>query len=278
MNIDATPIAPERLEQQLASRRKTLSVFLGRVAKTAEISELQWDTAALTALCARAGLEAEACQHLMLRTWAIDGMFILAQCRRGSLCEVQLGANRPTVVCDGTGPTSETHADRWLDGFACAAITRSNVIMDRLLEVPVQLLRDSGDADEGLFQQVEAVQAFVRGDDDAPEKALAALEANTPEAAPDSVEYTQAITAPQLELLIHLMGGSDDEFNATLAEALELHRRYWSHPERAHDIGSGLLPLHLLALASIAVDQGREIRVRSPYLPEFLIRNQCPPE
>ncbi|MEU8784799.1 immunity 49 family protein [Streptomyces sp. NPDC048637] len=55
-------------------------------------------------------------------------------------------------------------------------------------------------------------------------------------------------------------------FNQALAEALELHKAYWSREDRSDDI-VGYLALGPLAMACLAYDAGIPIEVESEYLP-----------
>ncbi|MEU4504031.1 immunity 49 family protein [Streptomyces sp. NPDC024089] len=72
------------------------------------------------------------------------------------------------------------------------------------------------------------------------------------------------------DVLARATGAAGETANQALAEALELHKAYWSTPERSGDI-AGFLALGPLAIACLAYDAGFPVEVESEYLPVRLL-------
>ncbi|QFU90107.1 hypothetical protein YIM_24650 [Amycolatopsis sp. YIM 10] len=76
---------------------------------------------------------------------------------------------------------------------------------------------------------------------------------------------------PPMELFYLLTQREDVKFNDSLANALELHKRYWTaEDERLRD-PEGFVALGPLAIACLARDAGMIIEVESDYLPIHLL-------
>ncbi len=73
--------------------------------------------------------------------------------------------------------------------------------------------------------------------------------------------------------LFHRFGAADHEqFNRPLANALTLHKQYWTANEGRTSTVRGLVPVGPLALACLAYDAGFPIEVESSYLPKHLLK------
>lgn len=78
---------------------------------------------------------------------------------------------------------------------------------------------------------------------------------------------------PPMKLLTDLIQGDQKKFNTDLAEALELHKDYWTRDKQpALDCES--LIAAPFALACLAQDAGFTIDVESPYLPKYLLEGE----
>ncbi|HEY9440051.1 MAG TPA: immunity 49 family protein, partial [Streptomyces sp.] len=77
--------------------------------------------------------------------------------------------------------------------------------------------------------------------------------------------------------LFYLLARKDmDNFGPALADALKLHRAYWTMvDDRREDINS-TFALAPLAIACLAFDAGIPLDVESDYLPEFLLQPELP--
>ena len=195
---------------------------------------------------------------------------------------LRLGARAMGVLFDGATaqapqPASDLQdAGNWLGGFFLAAICRDAALLERLAAVPVDVLRSSTTrADEYAYLYIEALQAYVRRQRNAPALLLAALKATDPQRLqPASVDYVLNVVVPQMELLFRIMDRDAAGVNAALAKALQSHRDYWANGERAAD-PRGYVSFPLLGLAGFAHDDGLPIEVSSEYLPRPLVEGAC---
>lgn len=173
-----------------------------------------------------------------------------------------------------TGPVPYAHAQAWIEAFWFAIITRDQPKMTALCELPIDVLRASGaDHDDYLYHWVATLQAYwLKRPELVPELTLTFQRSHPDVAVIAGREYIQRVAYPPINLFYKFLQKDEEGFHATLLEALELHKQYWTAtPERADDI-DGLVPLGLLAVACLAYDGGIPVRVESPYLPEHLLK------
>ncbi|MEV7724344.1 immunity 49 family protein [Streptomyces sp. NPDC087917] len=140
--------------------------------------------------------------------------------------------------------------------------------------MPLDVLRASGaDHDDYLYHWVAALQAYGLKRPGLVEQLTATFDRTHPDVAVIAGrEYIRQVAHPPINVFYTFLGKDEAAFHATLLEALELHRRYWTAtPERAGDI-DGHVPLGILAVACLAHDGGIPVRVESPYLPAHLLR------
>ncbi|RSS51082.1 hypothetical protein EF912_21175 [Streptomyces sp. WAC07061] len=172
------------------------------------------------------------------------------------------------------GPSSDTHAEAWLQTFWYAIITRDQPKMTALCELPIDVLRASGaDHDDYLYHWVAALQAYWLGRPElVPELTLTFQRSHPHVAVIAGRDYIQHIAYPPINLFYKFLRKDEEGFHTALLEALELHKRYWTAtPERANDI-DGLVPIGILAVTCLAHDAGIPVNVESPYLPEHLLK------
>ncbi|MFI9506962.1 immunity 49 family protein [Nocardia sp. NPDC052566] len=175
-----------------------------------------------------------------------------------------------------TGPQASANVGNWLTAFYLAAVCREQQRITALCEIPVDALRSaSAGADEFLFLWVDVLQAFWLGREGLAEKLSATIAASFPEVVRNTPQVElQLMLYPPINLLHALLFKGPESFNEALAEALELHRIYWtSDVERLHDV-AGSLALAPLALACFAYDTEVPVEVESDYMPgAFLDRS-----
>ncbi|MET8977885.1 immunity 49 family protein [Streptomyces sp. NPDC004539] len=164
-------------------------------------------------------------------------------------------------------------ARAWLDALYLAVVCREWERVARLVEVPMERLREDASVDEYVLCWIDTLRTYLsRGPmDDIVAKLIATMEAAHPEAvayAPtgfsDGVDYQPAA-------LFHRMLANDDEaFTATLKDALERHAAYWgdSPAPRAQ------VSLGLLALASLAAAQEFPVPENERLLPLYLLNGK----
>jgi hypothetical protein len=187
-------------------------------------------------------------------------------CRIGSHGEVK---NLPA-----TGPTSYTHAGAWLTSFYLAVVCRDNARLERLAQVPVAFLRESGAVfDEYIYSWVETLQSLFFGRQDVGEKLESAFHGTDPEVAQVADKETLLkILYPPINLFYRFVKRDSMEFNEALVEALTWHKQYWTGDEARSLSSDGLVALGPLALACMAYDNDFPIEVESEYLPKALLQ------
>ncbi|MEH0154749.1 immunity 49 family protein [Limibacter armeniacum] len=92
-------------------------------------------------------------------------------------------------------------------------------------------------------------------------------------------EYILWNDLPLLNVYAMIFGRDEEGYNKELAEALELHKEYWSqevthdngHVELRHRDWKGWIAWRLVAAACIARSNGLMTKIQTPYLPEWLL-------
>jgi len=77
---------------------------------------------------------------------------------------------------------------------------------------------------------------------------------------------------PPLNLFLQFLKRDQDQFNAALVQALQLHKEYWTADEDGRLSTDGDVALGPLAIACLAYDVGMTIEVESEYLPKHLLQ------
>ncbi|MDH6544582.1 immunity 49 family protein [Streptomyces sp. SPB4] len=173
-----------------------------------------------------------------------------------------------------TGPNHNARASAWVEAFWYAVITRDQPRMTALCELPVDVLRASGaDHDDYLYHWVATLQAYWLKRPELVEELTATFDRSHPDVAVIAGrEFIQQVAYPPINLFYKFLRKDEEGFHATLVEALELHKQYWTAtPERSEDI-EGRVPLGILAVACLAYDGGIPVGVESPYLPVHLLK------
>ncbi|MEU9120038.1 immunity 49 family protein [Streptomyces sp. NPDC048506] len=171
-----------------------------------------------------------------------------------------------------TGPQFYANAGNWLTTLWFVIICRDQARMDTMCQVPLDLLRASGaEGDEYVYHWVDSLQTYWREEPRLAEKLTATIEMSHPDIATIAPrEHLQCILYPPIHLFYQFMRKDHEGFNQALAEALELHKAYWSREDHSDDI-AGYLALGPLAMACLAYDAGIPIEVESEYLPIRLL-------
>ncbi|MFK0254412.1 immunity 49 family protein [Streptomyces sp. NPDC090445] len=171
-----------------------------------------------------------------------------------------------------TGPQFFANAGTWLTTLWFAIICRDQARMDRMCEIPLELLQASGvEAEEYVYHWVDALQTYWREQPGLLEKLTLAIQQSHPDTATGVPrDLLQCVLYPPIHLFYQFLRRNADGFHQALVEALELHKAYWSKPEQANDL-AGFLALGPLAIACLAHDAGLSIEVESEYLPSALL-------
>lgn len=145
--------------------------------------------------------------------------------------------------------------------------------MTHLSDVPVDLLRASGAVyDEYVYDWVDALQAYWMERPGLGEKFTAAFRGTDPDLLRVADrELMLKVLYPPLNLFLQFLKRDEEQFNAGLAEALRLHKEYWTADEDRRTSADGAVALGPLAVACLAYDVGMPIQVESEYLPKHLL-------
>ncbi|WP_236570380.1 immunity 49 family protein [Streptomyces mexicanus] len=172
-----------------------------------------------------------------------------------------------------TGPQSYANAGNWLTTLWFIIVCRDQERMNAMCNVPIELLRASGaHGDEYVYRWVDALQAYWLERPGLLDIIQSAIEASYPEIATVAPrDLLQNILYQPINLFSYFIRRDHEGFNRTLAEALALHKSYWTASEdRARDL-NGTIALGPLAVACLAYDAGFPIDVESAYLPKALL-------
>ncbi|MEU8590170.1 immunity 49 family protein [Streptomyces sp. NPDC048664] len=174
-----------------------------------------------------------------------------------------------------TGPQWYVHPGNWLAAFYFAVVCRERDRITALCRVPLSFLRENGSHfQEYDFAWIDVLQTYWLGGPDFSSKLVAAIDATDPERVADP-ETVAHLIYPPMEMFHRMVREDNEGFNGALTHALEWHKRYWSHEDRAVQ-ASGFVALAPLAMACFAHDAGILIEVESEYLPVALLgRNWC---
>ncbi|MEC3979849.1 immunity 49 family protein [Amycolatopsis sp. H20-H5] len=197
-------------------------------------------------------------------------IFVAASTDEG---EVEFRIGEDTVRREATGPTMDSNGVTWLNALWLATICRERPRLDLLSAVPVDLLRGSRvQYDEFVYTWASTLQTYWRQGENLVEGVLESMRGTDPAGlAHLSEEMVLEIYYPPIELFYHLTQREDAKFNETLAEALELHKRFWTKEQERVNDPNGFVALGPLAVACLARDAGVAIEVESEYLPKHLL-------
>ncbi|WP_199443716.1 immunity 49 family protein [Umezawaea beigongshangensis] len=202
---------------------------------------------------------------------AASAQFALATATEG---EVEIRLADQVFTVSPTGPTYQTDVGAWLRALYLAMICRERGRIDRLAAVSIDdVLRASGARyDEYAYSWVRAWQTYWREEDGLVDSVLNAMRGTDPEALSTADEdVVLHLLYPPIELFYLLTQRQDDRFNASLANALELHKRFWGRDDERRGDPDGYIAWALLAVACLARDAGVVVEVESEYLPRHLL-------
>ncbi|MGA4842068.1 immunity 49 family protein [Streptomyces sp. G45] len=259
----------EQLDERVARR-------IDRLDESADMIDYAYSTAVLS-LHARCVIDPRAAQA---ETWdaAVNAMQLgsaLFAVTGASEGFVECRINRKTRRIPAIGPLPSADAGNWLTAFWLAVICREQDRMTQLCEIPLERLRaEEGQYDEYVYHWVDTLQTYWLRRPGLVEKLTATIEASDPSTAriapPDLL---QAVLYPPINLFYQFVRRNTEGFSPALAEALKLHKTYWTlTEERATDI-DGAIALGPLAIACLAYDGQLPIDVESEYLPKHLLQH-----
>ncbi|AXB44737.1 immunity 49 family protein [Amycolatopsis albispora] len=168
-----------------------------------------------------------------------------------------------------TGPVSYANAGAWLSAVWLAIVNREDELVQRLCAIDEETLRASGAVHDTYVQPwVRTVRNFLTGQEIPPALLAAALDGTDPDTARVAPPRALAqLSYPPVEMFHHLLRRDSAKFNASLARALEQHRKYWTAAPDLADDPEGFIAFAPLAVAVLARSAGLPVEVESPYLP-----------
>nr|WP_237527089.1 immunity 49 family protein [Streptomyces sp. SID2119] len=187
---------------------------------------------------------------------------------------VECRIDRKLHSIPATGPRSFADAGTWLSAFWLAVICRDQERMTQLSEIPLERLRSpEGSYDEYIYHWVDTLQSWWLRRPDLADKLIATIEASDPTVARIAPQdLLQAVLYPPINLFYHYVRNDRDGFTPALADALKLHKTYWTlNEDRAKDI-DGSIALGPLAIACLAYDAEFPLDIQSDYLPKHLLQ------
>ncbi|MHC3819399.1 immunity 49 family protein [Streptomyces sp. DT9] len=187
---------------------------------------------------------------------------------------IECRINHKVRTIQAIGPMSTADAGNWLTAFWLAVICRDQERMTQLSEIPLEHLRSpQGQYDEYIYHWVDTLQTWWLRRPDLADKLIATIEASDPKVANIApLDLLQGLLYPPINLFYHYVRKNQDEFSPALADALRLHRTYWTLTEdRTADI-DGSIALGPLAIACLAHDAEFPLDIESEYLPHHLLQ------
>ncbi|MBK6042040.1 immunity 49 family protein [Streptomyces sp. MBT55] len=200
-----------------------------------------------------------------------SALFAVTGAREGTV-DCRIDRKMRTIPAIGPQPTAD--AGTWLSAFWLAVICRDQDRMTQLSEIPLDRLRSpEGSYDEYIYHWVDTLQSWWLRRPDLADKLIATIQASDPAVARIAPQdLLQAVLHPPINLFYHYVRNDRDGFTPALADALKLHKTYWTLTEdRATDI-DGSIALAPLAIACLAYDADFPLDIESDYLPKHLLQ------
>jgi hypothetical protein len=122
------------------------------------------------------------------------------------------------------------------------------------------------------FRYVEALQAFQKGEAQAPQRLVEAMEGTDPSQIQNAEgDWVLDIAVPQMDVLFRLLDNDTDAFNTALEKAVKAHKTYWSKKKNyRHRDPKGFISVPLTGLCAYAFERDVPIEVESDYIPREL--------
>lgn len=179
--------------------------------------------------------------------------------------EVELHASATSYV---------TATPSWLQAMSISGAANIEQAMIELLSYPQELLRRA-DLDLSLNTEYytnyhDSLVAIYLGNEGLgpTQPILETLKGLNPKD-----DWQLLVDGPSLDVLWDAcVVVEEDDFNAHLVRALELHRKYWDRDEESRRDPTGFIAWRLLPLLRLAEARGLRVKVESPYLPAALRR------
>ncbi|MFD7866657.1 immunity 49 family protein [Streptomyces sp. NPDC057682] len=254
----ATP--PEHVEDRYEERaRAAFTPVEGKPAEVWRLSRVMEDQERLFAWRAGTAAGTVGAQLATLRRASRIGAFLFRVALAAPDTEVEAAVDGHLLRHPG-GPHESAGPGIWHRATVLALITGAREDLAPLVLAGPAL---QGPDRSAFAAYREALHAYLKGDDPEPAALRAVRQARA--------LGNRTFPAPPAVLLSQLVEGDEESFSLALADALEAHRAHYQVADRADDPDAAVAP-DVLALACHARRRGWEILVRSPYLPEEILR------
>ncbi|MFJ4502136.1 immunity 49 family protein [Streptomyces sp. NPDC088864] len=262
-------------EQFVADLEEHLTKGIDRLEASSELIDATFSTAVM-GLRARCLLDPEAAA---IETWesAVNALqvgsalFAVADAGQKAV-ECRINRKRRTIPA----PRSRlvAYEGAWLNSFWLALICRDQPRLTQLSKVPLERLHSpQALGDEYLHHWIDTLQTWWLRGPGLADKLIATIKTSDPSVARVApLDMLQGTLYPPINLFYHYVRKDEAGFAPALAEALRLHKAYWTLAEdRATDI-DGSIALGPLAIACLAHDADFPLDVESDYLPTHLLQ------
>jgi Immunity protein 49 len=182
-----------------------------------------------------------------------------------------------------TGSTSSSGSGNWQEGYYLAFACREKRVLDVLVRRSTDIMRQRSEGvNEYSHLMVDALKSFYSSYYESEDliqetstKLRAAINATDGDKIiPLTIDGTINFALPAMELVAALLEGNVQNFNESLADALECHKKYWSSDEQLSGDPRGFIAIAPLGLACAAYDAGFPIEVESEYIPKYILERQ----
>jgi Immunity protein 49 len=189
----------------------------------------------------------------------------------------------PAFSFPQTGPTSSSGSFNWQQGYYLAFACREKYILESLVRKSTDIMRQRSEGvNEYSHLMVDVLKSFYgsyyESEDliqETSTKLRAAINAtDVDKIIPLTIDGTINFALPAMELVAALLEGNTQNFNESLADALECHKKYWSSDEQLSGDPRGFIAIAPLGLACAAYDAGFPIEVESDYIPKYILERQ----
>ncbi|MFE7575739.1 immunity 49 family protein [Streptomyces sp. NPDC057521] len=187
---------------------------------------------------------------------------------------VECRINRKLRTIPAAGHMGTADTGKWLSAFWLALICRDEARLAQLSEIPLERMRSpQGQYDEYIYHWVDTLQTWWLRGPGLADKLIATIEASDLSMAQIAPrDLMDGILYPPINLFYHYLRRDQDGFAPALADALKLHRAYWTlNEDRATDV-DGSIALGPLAIACLAHDADFPLDIESDYLPKHLLQ------
>ncbi|MYQ81771.1 MULTISPECIES: immunity 49 family protein [unclassified Streptomyces] len=187
---------------------------------------------------------------------------------------VECRINRKLRTIPAAGGMGTADTGKWLSAFWLALICRDEARLAQLSEIPLERMRSpQGQYDEYIYHWVDTLQTWWLRGPGLADKLIATIEASDLSMAQIAPrDLMDGILYPPINLFYHYLRRDQDGFAPALADALKLHKAYWTlNEDRATDV-DGSIALGPLAIACLAHDADFPLDIESGYLPKHLLQ------